>query len=73
MFLNAIILYGSSFWETAATQNCGHTQGMSLTSGDWGRVPVRLPATDGRAGPFRPERTPVLPESLVPSGLVPIQ
>ncbi len=32
MFLNAIILYGSSFWETAATQNCGHTQGISLTS-----------------------------------------
>ncbi len=20
------------FWETAATQNCGHTQGVSLTS-----------------------------------------
>ncbi len=32
MFLNAIISYGSSFWETAATQNCGHTQGISLTS-----------------------------------------
>ncbi len=32
MFSNAIILYGSSFWETAATQNCGHTQGISLTS-----------------------------------------
>ncbi len=25
-------MYGSSFWETAATQNCGHTQGISLTS-----------------------------------------
>ncbi len=32
MFQNAIILYGSSFWETADTQNCGHTQGISLTS-----------------------------------------
>ena len=31
------------------------------------------PAADGRAGPFRPERTPVLPESLVPSGLVPLR
>ncbi len=35
MFENAIILYGSSFWETAATQNCqcGHPKGgISLTS-----------------------------------------
>jgi hypothetical protein len=32
MFWNAIILYGSSFPGTAATQNCGHTQGTSLTS-----------------------------------------
>ncbi len=32
MFENAIILYGSSFWETAATQICGHPKGMSLTS-----------------------------------------
>ncbi len=32
MFLNAIILYGSSFWETAATQICGRPQGISLTS-----------------------------------------
>ncbi len=27
-------MYGSSFWETAATQNCGHPQGISLTSLD---------------------------------------
>jgi hypothetical protein len=32
MFQNAIILYGSSFWETSAMQNCVHTQGISLTS-----------------------------------------
>ncbi len=25
-------VYGSSFWETAATQNCGHSQGISLKS-----------------------------------------
>ncbi len=25
-------MYCSIFWETAATQNCGHTQGISLTS-----------------------------------------
>ncbi len=25
-------MYGSSFWETAAMQNCGHPQGISLTS-----------------------------------------
>ncbi len=31
MFYNAKILYGSSFWETAATQNCGHPKGISLT------------------------------------------
>jgi hypothetical protein len=27
-----MILYGISFWETAATQNCRHPQGISLTS-----------------------------------------
>jgi hypothetical protein len=32
MFYNAIILYGSSFWETAATQNCGHPQGFCKQS-----------------------------------------
>ncbi len=34
MFENAIILYGSSFWETAATQNCSYPQGILLTSLD---------------------------------------
>ncbi len=32
MIYNAIILYGSSFWETAASQNCGRPLGISLTS-----------------------------------------
>ncbi len=32
MFKNTILLYGSSFCETAATQNIGHPQGISLTS-----------------------------------------
>ncbi len=32
IFYNAIILYGSSFPETAATQNCGRPRGISLTS-----------------------------------------
>ncbi len=39
MFCNAIILYGSSFWETAATQNCGQPKGISLTS----LLPVPVP------------------------------
>ncbi len=33
MFYNA--MYGSSFWETAATQNCGHPKGILLTSLAW--------------------------------------
>ncbi len=32
MFLKAIILYGSSFWIIAATQNCRHPQDILLTS-----------------------------------------
>ncbi len=32
MFKNAIILNGSNFWETAATQICGRPKGISLTS-----------------------------------------
>ncbi len=32
MFSNTLILYGSSFWRTAATQNCRHPQGILLTS-----------------------------------------
>ncbi len=28
MFSNAVILYGGSFWKTAATQHCGRPQGI---------------------------------------------
>jgi hypothetical protein len=51
-------------WVLAQTARC---QGRERPGG---RV---RPAADGRAGPFRPERTNALPDSLVPSGLVPLR
>ncbi len=62
MFKMAIILYGSSFWKTAATQICGRPQGIIANVPDsdpsgTARPGSRSPGPASRSGGRRPDST----------------